>query len=65
VAGYMFVGYIGFGIPAVFLGYFADHFGIVNALLLFEGIIILLSIWLAVILTRWQQSAKFDFALRQ
>lgn len=65
VAGYMFVGYIGFGIPAVFLGYFADHFGIVNALLLFEAVIIILSIWLAVLLVRWQQSAKIDFAVRQ
>jgi MFS family permease len=63
VAGYMFVGYIGFGIPAVFLGYFADHFGIINALLLFEGVIIILSIWLAILLNRWRQSSKIDFVL--
>lgn len=65
VAGYMFVGYIGFGIPAVFLGYFADHFGIVKALLLFEVVILILSIWLAVLLARRQPSAKIDFAVRQ
>ena len=46
VSGYMFYGYIGFGIPAVFLGYLADAFGIINALLVFEMIIILLSIYL-------------------
>ena len=63
VAGYMFVGYIGFGIPAVFLGYFADHFGIINALLLFEAVIIVLSIWLAVLLIRWKQMSKIDFVL--
>jgi MFS family permease len=65
VAGYMFVGYIGFGIPAVFLGYFADQFGIINALLLFEGIIIVLSVWLAYLLANGKQPSKFDFALRQ
>jgi MFS family permease len=63
VAGYMFVGYIGFGIPAVFLGYFADHFGIINALLLFETVIIVLSIWLAFLLIRWRKSSKIDFVL--
>ena len=46
VSGYMFYGYIGFGIPAVFLGYLADAFGIINALLVFEIIITVLSIYL-------------------
>ncbi len=46
VSGYMFYGYIGFGIPAVFLGYLADVFGIINALLVFEFIIAILSIYL-------------------
>lgn len=46
VSGYMFIGYVGFGIPAIFLGYFADHYGIINSLLLFELAIILLSGWL-------------------
>jgi len=55
VSGYMFFGYVGFGIPAICLGYFADHFGIINALFLFEGCIILLSAWLAIIFYR----AKF------
>jgi predicted MFS family arabinose efflux permease len=49
VSGYMFFGYIGFGIPAICLGYFADHSGIINALLLFEFFIIALSICLAVV----------------
>ncbi|MEI9955518.1 MAG: hypothetical protein WDM90_04225 [Ferruginibacter sp.] len=49
VSGYMFFGYVGFGIPAVCLGYFADHFGIINALFLFEACIVLLSVWLAII----------------
>ncbi len=43
VSGFMFFGYIGFGIPAIFLGYLSDAYGIVNALLLFEAVIILLS----------------------
>ncbi|MEI9810788.1 MAG: MFS transporter [Bacteroidota bacterium] len=46
VSGYMFFGYIGFGIPAIFLGYIADKFGIINSLLVFEAAIILLSIYL-------------------
>ena len=46
VSGYMFYGYIGFGIPAVFLGYLADSFGIINALLVFEISITMLSIYL-------------------
>ncbi len=50
VSGYMFFGYVGFSIPAVCLGYFADHFGIINSLLLFECFIMLFSIVLAVIL---------------
>jgi predicted MFS family arabinose efflux permease len=47
VSGYMFFGYLGFGIPAILLGYFADHFGIVNSLLLFEAFILLCSAWVA------------------
>lgn len=50
VSGYMFVGYIGFGIPAIFLGYFADQFGIVEALIVFEVVIVLLSIWMGVMM---------------
>jgi MFS family permease len=46
VSGYMFCGYIGFGIPAIFLGYIADHFGVTRSLLFFEAVIILLSIYL-------------------
>jgi uncharacterized membrane protein len=46
VSGYMFFGYIGFGIPAVFLGYLADAFGIINALIVFEIAITMLSIYL-------------------
>ena len=46
VSGYMCFGYIGFGIPAICLGYLADHFGIISALLVFEIIIVLLSVFL-------------------
>ena len=46
VSGYMFMGYIGFGIPAIFLGYLSDHVGIVNALLVFEVTIVLLTAYL-------------------
>ena len=46
VSGYMFVGYIGFGIPAIFLGYLADQIGIIYSLIVFEAIIILLGIYL-------------------
>ena len=52
VSGYMFFGYIGFGVPAVALGYFADHFGIINSLLLFECFITVLSICLFIAFTR-------------
>ncbi|MES2520905.1 MAG: MFS transporter [Bacteroidota bacterium] len=48
VAGYMFYGYIGFGVPAVFLGYLADAVGIINALFVFEITILLLSLYLFV-----------------
>ena len=43
VSGYMFTGYVGFGIPAVCLGYFADRFQIINALLVFELAVVVLS----------------------
>lgn len=46
VSGYMFFGYIGFGIPAIFLGYLSDHLGIVNALLIYEGTLLILTIYL-------------------
>jgi MFS family permease len=46
VSGYLFFGYIGFGIPAVFLGYLSDQVGIVNALLVFEVVIVLLTVYL-------------------
>jgi MFS family permease len=52
VSGYMFYGYIGFGIPAIFLGYIADTFGILNSLLVFEVTIILLSIYLSLTFRR-------------
>jgi hypothetical protein len=48
----------------VFLGYFADHFGIINALLLFEAIIIVLSIWLAMLLASGKKPSKYDFVVR-
>lgn len=47
VSGYMFFGYIGFGIPAICLGYLADRFGIIHSLVIFEIFIIVLSVWLA------------------
>ena len=46
VSGYLFFGYIGFGIPAVFLGYLSDQVGIVNALLVFEVVIVVLTVYL-------------------
>ncbi len=52
VSGYMFFGYIGFGIPAVGLGYFADRFGINNALLLFETAVIFLSVVLWIVFSK-------------
>lgn len=45
VSGFMFVGYIGFGIPAIFLGYLSDALGIVRALVIFEVIIILIGLY--------------------
>ncbi|MFM2360217.1 MAG: hypothetical protein RLY16_2210 [Bacteroidota bacterium] len=46
VSGYMFIGYIGFGIPAVLLGYLADQFGIIQALTIFELAVVVLSGWM-------------------
>jgi MFS family permease len=46
VSGYMFSGYVGFGIPAVVLGFLADEVGIVTSLLTFEIVILLLSLYL-------------------
>ncbi|TDB60798.1 MFS transporter [Arundinibacter roseus] len=46
VAGYMCTGYIGFGIPAIGIGYLADYFGLVGGLLVFEIAVILLSLYL-------------------
>ncbi len=46
VAGFMFIGYLGFGIPAILIGYIADKIGIVGGLLVFEITITLLSIFL-------------------
>lgn len=43
VSGYMMVGYIGFGIPAIFLGYWADLSGITTALFGFEIILIVVT----------------------
>jgi MFS family permease len=46
VSGYMFFGYVGFGIPAVILGFLADSIGIISSLLVFEIAIIVLSLYL-------------------
>ena len=46
VAGYMFTGYVGFGIPAIGVGYLADAFGLVNGLLVFEVAVVGLSLYL-------------------
>jgi MFS family permease len=45
VSGYMFVGYIGFGIPAIFLGYLSDSLGIAQALGIFEVLLIVLTFY--------------------
>jgi MFS family permease len=46
VSGYMFFGYVGFGIPAILLGFLADSIGIIASLLVFELLIVLLSLYL-------------------
>lgn len=46
VAGYMFTGYMGFGIPAIGIGYLADYFGLVGGLLVFELVVCALSLYL-------------------
>lgn len=45
VSGFMFIGYLGFGIPAILLGFLSDKIGIVGALLCFEAVIIALVAW--------------------
>ena len=42
----MFFGYVGFGIPAVILGFLADSIGIISSLMVFEVTIIILSLYL-------------------
>ncbi|MPR34153.1 MFS transporter [Salmonirosea aquatica] len=49
VAGYMFTGYVGFGIPAIGVGYLADAFGLVNGLVAFEVAVVALSVYLYLI----------------
>lgn len=44
VSGYMLVGYIGFGIVPILIGFLSDKFGIIHALYTFELIIVLMSI---------------------
>jgi hypothetical protein len=46
VSGYMFFGYVGFGIPAIILGFLADSIGIISSLIVFEVTIIILSLYL-------------------
>lgn len=46
VSGYMLYGYVGFGIPAIFLGLIADRAGIVNSLMVFEGALVIASLYL-------------------
>jgi MFS family permease len=46
VSGYMFFGYVGFGIPAILLGFLADSIGIIASLLVFELLIVVLSLYL-------------------
>jgi MFS family permease len=46
VSGYMFFGYVGFGIPAILLGFLADSIGIIASLLVFELLITVLSLYL-------------------
>ena len=46
VSGYMFFGYVGFGIPAILLGFLADSIGIIASLLVFELLIAVLSLYL-------------------
>ncbi|MEY4084716.1 MAG: hypothetical protein RL074_503, partial [Bacteroidota bacterium] len=52
VSGYMFFGYVGFGIPAVVLGFLADSIGIINSLVVFEVLILLLSGYLYITFDR-------------
>jgi hypothetical protein len=58
VSGYMFFGYIGFGIPAICLGYIADNYGIINALFVFEFFIIMLSVLLAIYFHKKKTDSK-------
>lgn len=57
VSGYMMTGYIGFGIPAIFLGYWADYSGITTALLGFEIILTLVTIYSIFLFFRFTKPA--------
>jgi MFS family permease len=59
VSGFMFFGYLGFGIPAVLLGFLADQIGIICSLLVFETVIMLLSLYLFFIFDRDTSKLKF------
>ena len=46
VSGYMLVGYIGFGVVPIFIGFLSDKIGIINALYSFEAVIVVMSLGL-------------------
>jgi hypothetical protein len=59
VSGYMLFGYLGFGIPAIFLGLIADSLGIISSLLVFEAAVILASLYL--FLSFRKRKKRFEF----
>jgi hypothetical protein len=42
----MLVGYIGFGVVPIFIGFLSDKIGIINALYSFEAVIVVMSLGL-------------------
>lgn len=46
VSGFMCIGYIGFGLMPILIGFLSDRWGMFKALCFFEFVIIFLSIWL-------------------
>lgn len=57
IAGFLFLGYVGFALPSVMIGYLSDSIGIMPALALFGGLIVLSSVYLAVRLQRFSALA--------
>ncbi len=62
VSGYFLFAYLGFGIPNIIIGFLADSIGGLPALLIFFGLVTLITLILAYILKQQTPAAKVAYA---